>query len=82
MKAPFVYASIDLVKREVTVLCCPPLALSLASWLILACCRVKDGAIDRLAMVCGNMEVEVVRSSYIDNLYDNHEDKVAEELAL
>lgn len=27
-------------------------------------------------MVCGNMEVEVVRSSYIDNLYDNHEDKV------
>ena len=26
-------------------------------------------------MVCGNMEIEASRS-YIDNLYDNHEDKV------
>ena len=33
-------------------------------------------------MVCGNMEVEVVRSSYIDNLYDNHEDKVARNLSI
>jgi len=27
-------------------------------------------------MVCGNMEVETQRSSYIDNLYDSHQDKV------
>ena len=29
-------------------------------------------------MVCGNMEVEASRASYIDNLYDSHEDKVFE----
>ena len=37
------------------------------------CCsseKTKSGA-----MVCGNMEVESSKS-YIDNLYDNHEDKV------
>ena len=28
-------------------------------------------------MVCGNMEVETSSKSFIDNLYDNHEDKVA-----
>jgi len=28
-------------------------------------------------MVCGNMEVEASRASFIDNLYDNHEDKVS-----
>lgn len=27
-------------------------------------------------MVCGNMEVETSSKSFIDNLYDNHEDKV------
>ena len=27
-------------------------------------------------MVCGNMEVEAPRASFIDNLYDNREDTV------
>ena len=27
-------------------------------------------------MVCGNMDVEVVQESYMDDLYDNSEEKV------
>ena len=37
------------------------------------CCSSEKG--NSGAMVCGNMEVESSKS-YIDNLYDNHEDKV------
>ena len=30
-------------------------------------------------MVCGNMDVEVVQESYMDDLYDNTEEKVTTE---
>ena len=38
-------------------------------------CYIYAGLDWSSAMVCGNMEVESSKS-YIDNLYDNHEDKV------
>ena len=51
---------------------------SLASDLIYfqsPCHNIYAGLDKPAAMVCGNMEVESSKS-YIDNLYDNHEDKV------
>ena len=32
-------------------------------------------------MVCGNMDVEAVQESYLDDLYDNSEEKVTNTLS-